>query len=127
MHGGRKSWRAVAVLLLGLVLILVATPPAGAAVTVSGAEMKDGRLRLEGRAVANRTITVDGAAMGTSDGSGSFRIERSFTAPADCTVDVNDGSATPANARLSGARSRLPRHRHRHPRRHPRRRRRAAH
>jgi hypothetical protein len=46
---------------------------------------------------------VDGVAMGTSDGSGRFRIERSgFTAPADCTVDVNDGSATAATARLSG-------------------------
>ena len=41
--------------------------------------------------------------MGTSDGSGRFRIERSgFTAPADCTVDVNDGSASPTVARLSG-------------------------
>jgi hypothetical protein len=41
--------------------------------------------------------------MGTSDGSGRFRIERSgFAASADCTVDVNDGSATAATARLSG-------------------------
>jgi len=41
--------------------------------------------------------------MDTSDGSGHFRIERSgFAAPADCTVDVNDGSATAATARLSG-------------------------
>jgi hypothetical protein len=41
--------------------------------------------------------------MGTSDGAGRFRIERSgFTAPADCTVDVNDGSASPTSARLSG-------------------------
>src|SRR5829696_2753274 len=41
--------------------------------------------------------------MGTSDGAGKFRIDRSgFTEPADCTVDVNDGSATAATARLSG-------------------------
>jgi hypothetical protein len=41
--------------------------------------------------------------MGTSDGSGAFRIERDpFAAPADCTVDVNDGSASPTPARLSG-------------------------
>ncbi len=71
--------------------------------TVSRAELGGSRLRIEGRATANRTITVDGVAMGTSDGSGSFRIERDgFAAPADCTVDVNDGSATPASATLSG-------------------------
>ena len=64
--------------------------------------MSGGQLRLEGRASASRTITVDGVAMGTSDGSGGFRIERAFTPPADCTVDVNDGSATPATPRLTG-------------------------
>ena len=82
---------------------LAVTSVAQATVTVSRAELSGGRLRIEGRAAANRSITVDGVAMGTSDGSGSFRIERDgYPAPADCTVDVNDGSATPANARLSG-------------------------
>lgn len=95
-------WRAAAALLLGLVLVAVATPPASAVVTVSRAEMNGSQLRLEGRALANRTITVDGAAMGTSTSSGDFRIERSFTPPTDCTVDVDDGSGAPANARLSG-------------------------
>jgi hypothetical protein len=90
------------VLLVGLLVVLV--PGVGhAAVSVSRAEIKGGNLRIEGTATANRTITVDGVAMGSSDGSGRFRIERSgFTAPADCTVDVNDGSATAATARLSG-------------------------
>ncbi len=74
-----------------------------ATVTVSRAEVSGTNLRLEGRAVANRTITVDGVSMGTSAGDGDFRIERSnYTRPVDCTVDVNDGSATPTNARLSG-------------------------
>jgi hypothetical protein len=83
--------------------VLAITSVAHATVTVSRAEVSGGRLRIEGRAAANRSITVDGVAMGTSDGSGSFRIERDgYRAPADCTVDVNDGSATPANARLSG-------------------------
>jgi hypothetical protein len=83
---------------------VVAAPSiADAAVTVSRAEVKGTSLRLEGRALANRTITVDGVAMGTSDGAGSFRIERDpFTSPADCTVDVNDGSATATTATLSG-------------------------
>jgi hypothetical protein len=74
-----------------------------AAVSVSRAEVDRGNLRIEGTAAANRTITVDGVAMGTSDGSGRFRVERSgYTPPADCTVDVNDGAATAATARLSG-------------------------
>src|SRR5215217_1697204 len=88
-----------------LVLIgaLVVASAAQAAVSISRAELSGTQLRIEGQASPNRTITVDGVAMGTSDGSGRFRIERSgFTAPADCTVEVNDGSATAATARLSG-------------------------
>lgn len=102
MTGRRHPWRAVAALALGLAITGVTTPAAQAAVTVARAEMNGGQLRLEGRALANRTITVDGVALGTSDGAGSFRIERAFSPPPDCTVDVNDGSATPTNARLSG-------------------------
>ncbi len=102
MHGRRYPLRAAVVLLLALVAAGVTVPAANAAVTVSRAEMKSGQLRLEGGALASRTITVDGVTMGTSDSSGAFRIERGFTPPADCTVDVNDGSATPTNARLSG-------------------------
>ena len=88
-----------------LVLIgaLVVASAAQAAVSISRAELSGTQRRIEGQASANRTITVDSVAMGTSDGEGRFRIERSgFTAPADCTVDVNDGSATVATARLSG-------------------------
>jgi len=102
---GTRARFAVLVSVIVLVLLLpaVAPPVAYAAVTVSRAEINSGRLRTEGSAAPNRTITVDGVAMGTSDGGGSFRIERSgFTPPADCTVDVNDGSATAATARLSG-------------------------
>jgi hypothetical protein len=83
--------------------VLAATSIAQAAVSISRAELSGTQLRIEGQAAPNRTITVDGVAMGTSDGSGRFRIERSgFSAPADCTVEVNDGSATAATARLSG-------------------------
>jgi len=88
---------------LVLIGVLVATSIAQAAVSISRAELSGTQLRIEGQASPNRIITVDGVAMGTSDGVGKFRIERSgFTAPADCTVDVNDGSATAATARLSG-------------------------
>jgi hypothetical protein len=89
--------------MLVLLGVLAATSIAQAAVSISRAELSGTQLRIEGQAAPNRTITVDGVAMGTSDAGGRFRIERSgFSAPADCTVDVNDGSATPASARLSG-------------------------
>ncbi|HEX2043335.1 MAG TPA: Ig domain-containing protein [Acidimicrobiales bacterium] len=98
-----RSRKAVLLLVSVVAAFLATTTVAHAAVTVSRAEMNGSRLRIEGRATANRTITVDGVAMGTSDGSGNFRVERDgFTAPADCTVDVNDGSATAATATLSG-------------------------
>ena len=90
--------RRLPLCLLGLVVIgaAVASSAAVAAVSISRAELSGTRLRIEGRATANSTITVDGVAMGTSDAAGNFRIERDpFAKPADCTVAVNDGSATP--------------------------------
>lgn len=103
----RLSTRVLAVVgLVGMLVVicaLFAASTAQAAVSISRAESSGGQLRIEGQARANTTITVDGVAMSTSDGSGKFRIDRSgYTPPADCTVDVNDGSATAATARLSG-------------------------
>jgi hypothetical protein len=43
-----------------LLAALVAAGAADAAVTVARAEVSGSRLRIEGRALANRTITVDG-------------------------------------------------------------------
>ncbi len=100
----RRRARA-GLLVAGLVLLsmLVTVAPASAAVSVSRAELSGTTLRLEGTATASRDITVDGVVMGRSDSGGRFRIDRSgYTAPADCTVDVNDGSATPRVATLSG-------------------------
>lgn len=96
--------RVAAGLLLAVVMaLLLPVPVAQAAVTVSRAEVDRGSLRIEGRALANRAITVDAIRMGTSGSSGSFRISRTgYTPPADCTVDVNDGSATAATVRLTG-------------------------
>jgi Bacterial DNA polymerase III alpha subunit finger domain len=72
-------------------------------VTITRAELNGTALRLEGSAAPNRVITVDGVAMVTSDSGGRFKIQRDpFAAPADCIVDVNDGSATPTAARLAG-------------------------
>ena len=84
----------VTVVVFAATLMGVSVSPAVAAVTVTRAELSGSRLRLEGTAVANRTITVDGVAMGISDGAGNYRIERDpYGPPADCTVDLRDGSA----------------------------------
>ena len=100
---GRRSRLALALVSFTAVMSAALAGTAHAAVSVSRAEVSGDRLRIEGSATASRPITVDGVQMGTSDSSGAFKIERSgFTPPADCTVDVNDGSATPTNARLSG-------------------------
>jgi hypothetical protein len=89
--------------MLVLIGAFVAASVAEAAVSISRSELNGTQLRVEGQASPNHTITVDGVAMGTSDAAGKFRIDRSgFAAPADCTVDVNDGSATATTARLSG-------------------------
>jgi Putative Ig domain len=100
-------FRQQMVVVLGLVVLLIAmflaAAPAVADVSVSRAEVSGTNLRVEGTATASRDITVDGVVMGRSGSDGRFRIERSgYTAPADCTVDVNDGSATPRTATLSG-------------------------
>lgn len=101
--GVRFVLRATLSLAGAVVLLLALAGVSHATVNVSRAEVSGSQLRIEGTAAPNRTITVDGVAMGTSDGSGRFRVERSgFTPPADCTVDVNDGSASAATARLSG-------------------------
>src|SRR5829696_207393 len=99
-----SSYARLAVVgMLVLIGALVVASVAQAAVSISRAELNGTQLRIEGQASPNHIITVDGVVMGTSDGGGKFRIDRSgFTAPADCTVDVNDGSTTAASARLSG-------------------------
>jgi hypothetical protein len=77
--------------------------PASATAVVSRADYSAGNLRIEGSAIWNRPITVDGVVMTTSDGGGAFKISRSgYTPPADCTVDVNDGSARVTTIRLNG-------------------------
>lgn len=94
---GAAALAAVMIVLVGL------AGSAQAAVSVSRAEVSGTRLRMDGRATASRPITVDGVRMATSSSSGSFRIDRTgYARPADCTVDVNDGSAAPVNVRLSG-------------------------
>jgi hypothetical protein len=100
---GRRSRLALVLVALTAVLSVALAGTAQAAVTISRAEVSGDRLRIEGTATASRPITVDGVQMATSSSSGDFKIDRSgYRPPADCTVDVNDGSAAPVNVRLSG-------------------------
>jgi hypothetical protein len=65
--------------------------------------MNSTQLRLEGTALPNATITVNGVAMGSSDANGNFKIEQDpYTPPADCIVQVGDGSASPTSVTLAG-------------------------
>jgi hypothetical protein len=99
----RSRSRIALVLSLAVMAAVAFTASAVADVRITRAELSGSKLRIEGTAASNRSITVNGVAMGTSDGSGAFRIERDpFAKPADCRVAVNDGSATPALATLSG-------------------------
>lgn len=100
-----RSLGRVAVALVATPLLLVVVgEPARAVVGVTRAEVSGDRLRVEGSATPGRPITVDGVVMATSDGDGTFRVERSgYARPADCTIDVDDGSTTMvATVRLSG-------------------------
>ena len=100
---GRRSRVGLVLVALTAVLSVAVAGTAQAAVTISRAEVSGDRLRIEGSGTASRPITVDGVQMATSSSSGDFKIDRSgYRPPADCTVDVNDGSAAPVNVRLSG-------------------------
>ena len=99
-----RTWARLGVAVVAIPLLLVVSgAPAQATVSVSRAEVSGDRLRIEGTASPSKPLTVDGVQMGTSGSDGSVRIERSgYVRPADCTVDVNDGSAVATNVRLSG-------------------------
>lgn len=97
-----RWWKtATAALIVIAAAAFAATAHAG--VHITKAEMNSTQLRLEGTALPNAVITVNGAALGSSDASGNFKIERDpYTPPASCTVQVNDGSASATSVTLSG-------------------------
>jgi hypothetical protein len=84
---------------------LLVTTPASATANVTTASFSNGTLQVQGNANWDRPITVDGVVMATTTGAtgGNFTIIRSgYTPPADCTIDVNDGSLRPTTVLLSG-------------------------
>lgn len=98
----RHWWKAAA----AAAIVIGAAAFAGtatASVQITKAEMNSTQLRLEGTALPNATITVNGVASGTSDAGGNFKIEKDpYAPPANCTVQVNDGSTTATSVRLAG-------------------------
>ena len=57
-----------------LVRLLFVPQVAHVAVVITRAQVRSGRLRLEGIAMQSRSITIGGMALGTSDSSRDFRI-----------------------------------------------------
>jgi hypothetical protein len=113
IRGGRRTVRwsmrvglirnVLFILAVATILVLMVPGTVYSAVSVGQAELGAGVLRVEGTALPNRTITVDGVAMGYSGSDGAFRLEQlGYVAPGDCTIDVNDGWAAPTVVRLSG-------------------------
>jgi hypothetical protein len=86
-----------------------ATPTATTQIVITRSELNSGALRVEGNgAVPNHAVTVDGgAASGTSDGAGAFRIQKSPYSSSTCRVTVTDGAST-AQATLSGCTATAP-------------------
>jgi hypothetical protein len=113
VRGGRPSvlWSLRAGLAANVLLVLAAAvvlvlliPETGySAMRVGSAELDGSVLRIEGTAQPNRTITVDGVAVGASGRDGRFHLLLiGFAAPGDCTVTVEDGSASSADVELAG-------------------------
>jgi len=90
-------------LVLALVALAAGAANAAAAITITRSELNGTQLRVEGSgALSNHSVLVDpGAVRGTSDSSGSFRIESSPYSSSTCRVTVSDG-ATSASASLAG-------------------------
>ncbi|HJU35922.1 MAG TPA: hypothetical protein VJ716_00700 [Gaiellaceae bacterium] len=101
MH--RKHWWKAATVVAVILAAAAFAGTAHAAVRITKAEMNSTQLRLEGTALPNAVIAVDGVAMGSSDSSGNFKIEKDpYTPPADCVVQVSDGSAAATSVTLAG-------------------------
>ena len=95
--------RRLALVAVSIIGFGIAAASAGAAITLTRAELNNGQLRVEGNgARPNASIVVNpGAVTGTSDGNGAFRIERSSYSSSTCTITVSDGVSS-TSASLSG-------------------------
>lgn len=98
-----KHWWRLTILAAMVVAVAAFAATAQASVSITKAEMNSTQLRVEGTAQPNSVITVDGVAMGSSDANGNFKIQKDpYTPPANCVVQVNDGSGSAPSVTLAG-------------------------
>src|SRR4051794_41500482 len=95
--------RVLCIAVLTIATLGLVASSADAAVRITRSELNSGQLRVEGSgALPSHTITITpGPVTGTSDSSGSFRIQKSPYTSSTCQVTVSDG-ATSSTASLSG-------------------------
>src|SRR3954451_6541784 len=95
--------RVFCIAVLTIATLGLVTTSADAAVRVTRSELNSGQLRVEGTgALPSHTITITpGPVTGTSDSSGSFRIQKSPYSSSTCQVTVSDGASS-VTASLSG-------------------------
>src|SRR3954468_16242779 len=98
-----RTVRVVSIAVLTIATLGLVASTADAAVRITRSELKAGQLRVEGTgALPSHTITITpGPVTGTSDSTGSFRIEKSAYSSSTCQVTVTDGD-TSVTASLSG-------------------------
>src|SRR3954470_2087002 len=95
--------RVVSIAVLTIATLGLVANTADAAVRITRSELNSGQLRVEGTgALPSHTVTITpGPVTGTTDSSGSFRIQTSPYSSSTCQVTVTDG-ATSVTASLSG-------------------------
>src|SRR4051795_4743851 len=95
--------RIFSIAVLTIATLGLVASSADAAVRITRSDLNSGQLRVEGSgALPSDTITITpGPVTGTSDSSGSFRIQTSPYSSSTCQVTVSDG-ATSVTASLSG-------------------------
>src|SRR3954452_8434642 len=95
--------RVLCIAVLTIATLGLVASSADAAVRITRSELNSGQLRVEGSgALPSHAITITpGPVTGTSDSSGSFRIQTSPYSASTCQVTVSDG-ATAVTASLSG-------------------------
>src|SRR3954470_664931 len=95
--------RVVSIAVLTIATLGLVANTADAAVRITRSELNSGQLRVEGTgALPSHTVTITpGPVTGTSDSSGSFRIQTSPYSSSTCQVTVSDGASS-VTASLSG-------------------------
>src|ERR671934_695999 len=103
MNWGRQGRRRLALMAVSVIAFGVTAASAGAALTITRAELNSGQLRVEGNgAVPNARVVVNpGAVTGTSDSNGAFRIQTSPYSSSTCKITASDGVSS-ASASLAG-------------------------